>query len=90
VTTCNASDPSLPPPTVCRVDSPIRCDWRERAMRADQMFHREGFGWFWLGSRDVTRGWQKCPGCGGTLPTMEGVVARAVETGQWPSDVEGE
>lgn len=55
-------------------------------MREEQFFRAEGFGWYWLGSKDVTKKWERCPACNGKLPSMLGVVTRYIEDGVWPAE----
>ena len=58
----------------CRVDSPLRCQWRADAMAREDFRYIEGWGWVWLQSLNPVRPWTTCPGCDGHLPTMAGAV----------------
>jgi len=65
-------------PVVCRTWSPIPCPGRKMARDLGEFSYVWGLGWVWWRSRDVVTPWTECPWCGHELPTMEGLVLRAL------------
>ena len=75
----------------CKVDSPLRCDWRADVAQRDPLrlhYSYEAGSWLlWLGGEPeaVTH----CPGCGGALPQIGPVTAKLHAEG-WVDSYSGE
>ena len=66
----------------CRADSAqTACPWRHEAVRKGALWYSyEMHGWLYTSAIGVPVPITHCLSCAGTLPTLEGVVRRIIES----------